>query len=100
MSYRPSRRNPSTTELNRCAKLSQRDVVDSTPDTLCLLKRKVQVMDALEVSDRPAWVIAVAALPTRSRKMFQGGNCDRLHMRYQVYGSDAGTLTLILADFP
>jgi len=42
----------------------------------------------------------VAALPTRSRKMFQGGNCDRLRMRYQVYGSDRATLTLILADFP
>lgn len=87
------------TDINLVAKISQFEQIDPFPDTLTLLKRKVKAFDDLEVSGHASWVTKVAAIVNGDfRKMFQGGNADRLRYRYLVYGWDRATLILVLAD--
>lgn len=88
-----------TVEINKVAKISQFEQIDPAPDTLTLLKRKVKAYDDLEVTNSAAWAIAVGSIPnSQFRRMFQGGNADRLRYRYHVYGWDRATLLLVLAD--
>lgn len=87
------------TRVRKVAKISQFERVDPSPDQLTLLKRKVDEFDQLETSDESAWSDAIAAIDTSTyRKMFQGGNMDRLRFRYQVYGWDSDTLENVLLE--
>lgn len=101
MSFRPSKPAfcAKQGEINRVAIISQFEQVDPNPDQLTLLKRKVKQFDDLEVSNNAAWLSKLAAISRPEyRKMFQGGNNDRLRFRYLVYGWDDETLALVLAD--
>lgn len=99
MGTRPNRATHDQTNVNRVAIISDFEQIDPTPDTLTLLKRKVKAYDDLEVTNSVLWAIAVGAIPSSSyRRMFQGGNADRLRFRYLVYGWDRATLLLVLAD--
>lgn len=87
------------TEINKVAIISQFEIADPAPDQLTLLKRKVKQFDDLEVSGHAAWAVAVAAIAnSKYRRMFQGGNADRLRYRYLVYGWDDATLLVVLME--
>jgi hypothetical protein len=75
-------------EINRVAKISARDLLDTDPDTLTELKRAVDTLDLLEVSDNAAWVTRVATLPAGLRGLFARGIYDRLRYRHYIYGQD------------
>ena len=85
-------------EVNRVAIISDFERIDPAPDELTLLKRSVDAFDVLETDDNAAWTTAVADVDTRYRRMFQGGNMDRLRYRYYVYGLDDSTISSALAD--
>jgi hypothetical protein len=86
-------------EVNRVAIISDSELAETDPTELCLLKRKVNDFDELEVSDNPAWVLAVAAITNANyRKMFQASNHDRLRFRYSVYGWEDARITIVLGD--
>ena len=82
--------DPTAAQVNRIAKLSEWEAVDPNPTTLTLLKRLVNDMDLLEVSDAEAWVTAVSALTSDTAlSLFQGTRASqmaRLRCRYAVYG--------------
>lgn len=87
------------TEINRVARISASELAEIDPTELCLLKRKVNDFDELEVSDHAAWVVAVAAITNAQyRKMFHGANHDRLRYRYGVYGWEDARITIVLDD--
>lgn len=103
MGTRPTRPGSShkvnSTEIRRIAKISQFERVDPSPDNLTLLKRKVDEFDVLETDDPPEWETAVGAISDENyRKLFQGGNMDRLRFRYQAYGWDNATIERMLTD--
>jgi hypothetical protein len=71
-------------------------VADPGVDTLLLTKRIVYEFDQLEQEDPVSWTDKVSAITTESyRKMFQGGNMDRLRYRYTVYGYSADRLEVV-----
>lgn len=72
-------------------------VVDTqAPDTLGLVKQIVYDFDQLEKSSPSTWTTKVAAIiPATYRKLFQGGNMDRLRYRYSVYGFDKNALAAV-----
>jgi lysophospholipase L1-like esterase len=71
----------------------------STVDAQLLLKRLVYDFDLLEVSNNALWVTRVAAIATASnRRLFQGGNMDRLRARYSAYGLDSATQAALYAE--
>lgn len=82
--------------LNRVTKITAEDTAVAMPDTLTQVKREVNVLDLLEVSDNPSWVTKVAALPVLYRKMFQGSSFDRIRYRYHVYGYQSNLLNEVL----
>lgn len=87
------------TEIRKVAIISQFERIDPSPDQLTLLKRKVDEFDQLETSDEPAWSDAVAAISNSYyRRMFQGGQFDRLRFRYHVYGFDDETLAVVFTE--
>lgn len=87
------------THIRKVAKISQFERIAPAPDQLTLLKRKVDEYDQLEVSDETAWSDAVAAIANSYyRRMFQGGNADRLRFRYLVYGFDLETLETVFTE--
>jgi hypothetical protein len=99
MTFRPNKPAEVATpdEIRRCAVISQEEIADPTPDSLCLLKRKVKQFDDLEVSNHGQWVTKVAAISNpRYRTMFQGGNMDRIRYRYAVYGWGKSTIDVVL----
>jgi hypothetical protein len=86
-------------EILRVAVISDFDRVDPAPDQLCLLKRQVDLFDQLEVADVVAWAAAVALIQDpRARKMFEGGNMDRLRARYGVYGWELSLIEATTTD--
>ena len=73
--------------------------VDSGPTTAGLLKRVVYDFDQLEKSSPSVWATKVSAITTVTyRRLFQGGNMDRLRFRYQVYGYDDERLAVVYAE--
>lgn len=91
-------------QVNRVAKINNTELADTNPDVLAQVKREVNVLDLLEVSNNAAWVTAVATLPAKYKKMFEVGTYSRLRYRYFVYGLDPFTLSdllsyLILANY-
>lgn len=86
-----------SSQINRVAKISQRDAIDPTPDTLCLIKREVDTLDQLKISS-PATFNARIALLTdaRTKQLFFGGNADMLRYRFYIYGEDKATLQSVL----
>ncbi len=76
------------TEVNRVVKITARDLIDPTPDTLTLLKRAVNTMDGIEVSDNPQWVTRTGTLPAQYRNLFARGQYDRIRYRHYIYGLD------------
>jgi|SRR5688572_22821961 len=99
MGNRPYKASATQGQINRVAIISDFERIDPAPDQLTLLKRKVDEFDQLEVSDESAWSDAVAAIANSYyRRMFQGGNMDRLRFRYLVYGFDAETLAVVFTE--
>jgi hypothetical protein len=74
-------------EVNRVAIISDSELAETDPTELCLLKRKVNDFDELEVSDNPAWVLAVAAITNANYRF-----------RYSVYGWEDARITIVLGD--
>jgi hypothetical protein len=80
---------------DRLATLGVSDGVDQT----LLLKRLVHDFDLLEVSNNSLWVTHVAAISTAAyRRLFQGGNMDRLRYRYYIYGLSDANQAAIYAE--
>lgn len=99
MGNRPYKASGTQGQINRVAIISDFERVDPAPDNLTLLKRKVDEFDQLETSDESAWSDAVAAISNSYyRRMFQGGNMDRLRFRYLVYGFDDETIETVLLE--
>lgn len=99
MGFRPYKNSGTQGQINRVAIISDFERIDPDPDNLTLLKRKVDEFDVLETDDPGAWETAVAAITSDNfRKMFEGGNMDRLRYRYQVYGWDRATIESALDD--
>lgn len=88
----------SATEVNRVVNATSHDVEDLSPDTLTLLKLKVSEFDALEVSDNAAWVIAVAAVSTRWKRLFHLSAFDRIRFRHLAYGYQRNAHVALLAE--
>lgn len=96
MGFRPSRGGARFGHSRRAAVITDQELADTDPDPLTLLKRLVNDFDELEVSDPTAWETAVAAIVTDVyKKLFEGGNLDRLRFRYAVYGYDADRLEVV-----
>lgn len=98
--YKPAC-NANSVAVNRVAKLHPRDSQDSSTqaDTLTLIKRKVDALDQLEVSNNASWVTKVTSFTdARIKQMFFGTGTDtsRLRWRYYVYGLDRAYLLTVL----
>lgn len=86
-----------SSQINRVAKISQRDLIDATPDTLTNIKREVNTLDLLKVSDVATYNTRIAAITdARTKQLFFGGNCDMLRYRYAVYGMQEAVLNVVL----
>lgn len=72
--------------INRVAKLGPTDSTVASPDSLTQLKREVNTLDLLEVSNNASWLTKIATLPARYKKMFDPGAGSRLRYRYYIYG--------------
>lgn len=107
---RPADRD-STVHVNLVAKLSQKDanttqdaVPQSVPDTLVLLKRRIEVFDQLEVSNNASWVTRINTITNaKYKQLFQGQRLGmtRLRYRHRFYGLEKfilnDCLTVLLA---
>lgn len=84
--------------INRVSKFSQRDSIEAAPDTLTLVKREVNTLDLLQVSDVATYNARIAAITdTRTKQLFFSGNFDRLRYRYAAYGMEEAVLKSLLA---
>lgn len=75
-----------TTDVNRVVTYLTADSVPSSPDTLTLLKRRVQEYDLLEKADPLTWAGEVALLEAKYQPLFLTHGADRARRRHRMYG--------------
>jgi hypothetical protein len=106
--FYPTGTRGTAAQMNRVAKVqaceldtTQDAVAGKQPHLLTLTKRKVNVMDLLEVSSHSSWVTAVGALTNaKHRALFQASSFERLRLRYLAYSQDKATLQILHDALP
>lgn len=107
---RPAGRD-TPTRVNLVAKISQKEnnttqdaVPQQAPDTLTLLKRRIDFFDLLEVSNNASWVTRTGTITNpKYRQLFAGQRLGMTRLRYRhlFYGLEKfvlnDCLTVLLA---